>query len=141
MIERNCGVFTYTEDIEIYRFGLNPTGLQIYNLMYNFGGIAREGLCDLLPCNVNWGSSYECFYIQNIDLVILSKISDLDTFKNKYLGMKVIYTLTEPTYEEKPYELQKIILDGYESGTLFFDTNIPPTVEASYTANIPVVSK
>ena len=55
--------------------------------------------------------------------------------------MKVIYALAEPTYEEIPHELQKIILEGYENGTLFFDTNIPPTVTASYTANIPVVSK
>lgn len=54
---------------------------------------------------------------------------------------KVIYQLKEPTYEEIPFELQKIILEGYLNGTLFFDTNIPPTVEVSYTANIPVVSE
>ena len=53
----------------------------------------------------------------------------------------VVYQLAEPTYEEIPHELQKIILEGYENGTLFLDTNIPPTVTASYTANVPLVSK
>ena len=51
------------------------------------------------------------------------------------------YILNEPTYEEVPYETQKLILKCFENGTLFLDTNIPPTVTASYTANIPLVSK
>jgi hypothetical protein len=55
--------------------------------------------------------------------------------------VNTVYILDIPIYEEIPFELQKIILEGYENGTLFFDTNIPPTVTASYTANIPVVSK
>ena len=54
---------------------------------------------------------------------------------------KIVYELEEPIYEEMPHELQKIILEGYKNGTLYLDTNIPPTVTASYTANIPVVSK
>ena len=46
----------------------------------------------------------------------------------------------EPTYEEIPYELQKIILEGYENGTLFFDTNIPPTATITYAGEAPIVS-
>ena len=57
--------------------------------------------------------------------------------KNEY----IIYEKLEPTYEEVPFELQKIILEGYENGTLFFDTNIPPTSTVTYSANIPIVSK
>ena len=51
----------------------------------------------------------------------------------------IIYPLSEPTYEEVPFELQKIILEGYENGTLFFDTNIPPTSTITYAGETPIV--
>ena len=51
----------------------------------------------------------------------------------------VTYELAEPTYEEIPFELQKIILEGYENGTLFFDTNIPPTATVTYAGETPIV--
>lgn len=51
----------------------------------------------------------------------------------------IIYRLKEPTYEEIPFELQKIILEGYENGTLFFDTNIPPTSTTTYAGETPIV--
>ena len=53
----------------------------------------------------------------------------------------IVYELLEPTYEEIPFELQKIILECYKDGTLFFDTNIPPTSTVTYSASIPVVSR
>lgn len=61
---------------------------------------------------------------------------------DKYLRenpIKVTYKLEEPTYEEVPFELQKIILEGYENGTLFFDTNIPPTSTVTYAGETPIV--
>ena len=54
-------------------------------------------------------------------------------------NIKLICELKEPTYEEIPFELQKIILEGYENGTLFFDTNIPPTVTTTYAGETPIV--
>ena len=51
----------------------------------------------------------------------------------------VIYQLAEPTYEEVPHELSKIILEGYENGTLFIDTNIPPTSTITYAGETPIV--
>ena len=53
--------------------------------------------------------------------------------------MKIACKLEEPTYEEIPFELQKIILEGYENGTLFFDTNIPPTSTITYAGETPIV--
>lgn len=53
--------------------------------------------------------------------------------------LNFVYQLEEPTYEEIPYELQKIILEGYENGTLFFDTNIPPTSTVTYAGETPIV--
>lgn len=61
---------------------------------------------------------------------------------DKYLRenpIKVTYKLAEPTYEEIPFELQKIILEGYENGTLFLDTNIPPTSTVTYAGETPIV--
>lgn len=52
--------------------------------------------------------------------------------------MEIVYQI-EPTYEEIPFELQKIILEGYENGTLFFDTNIPPTSTVTYAGETPIV--
>lgn len=56
-------------------------------------------------------------------------------------SVNTIYILDTPTYEDVDYNLRKIILEGYDNGTLFFDTNIPPTSTITYSANIPVVSK
>ena len=53
--------------------------------------------------------------------------------------IKVTYQTVEPTYEEIPHELQKIILEGYENGTLFLDTNIPPTATLTYAGETPIV--
>jgi hypothetical protein len=53
--------------------------------------------------------------------------------------VRVVYPLSEPIYEEIPFELQKIILEGYENGTLFFDTNIPPTSVVTYAGETPIV--
>ena len=109
----------------------------------------RENLkCNVLPTEVylrdyelfsSWDGSNTGFMIR----LNKHKINDIDKAK-KWIdnnNVRIVYKLAEPTYEEVPYELQKIILEGYENGTLFFDTNIPPTVEANYTANIPLVSK
>ena len=52
---------------------------------------------------------------------------------------EVYFKLKEPTYEEVPFELQKIILEGYENGTLFIDTNIPPTSTVTYAGETPIV--
>ena len=49
--------------------------------------------------------------------------------------------MVAPIYEEVPFELQKLILECFENGTLFIDTLIPPTVSVTYSANKPVVAK
>ena len=68
-------------------------------------------------------------------------VSDINKFKTwiKNNPITVTYQLAEPTYEEIPFELQKIILEGYENGTLFFDTNIPPTSTITYAGETPIV--
>lgn len=51
----------------------------------------------------------------------------------------IVQIIKQPTYEEIPFELQKIILEGYENGTIFFDTNIPPTSTITYAGETPIV--
>ena len=40
-----------------------------------------------------------------------------------------VYQLATPTYEEIEYDLSKLALEGYDHGTLFYDTNIPVTTQ------------
>ena len=105
------------------------------NLLYKIGSVAhdKEGY--------NSGDTSSDFYIR-INKFKLDELT-VEGMKKWLRNNEVVlsYQLTEPIYEEMPFELQKLILEGYENGTLFFDTNIPPTVEANYTADIPVVSK
>ena len=95
--------------------------------------------------HTSWSLDVEGFGIgSNLDFNILNiRLSSLDVkglaewFKNN--PTKFAYILAEPTYEEIPFELQKIILEGYENGTLFFDTNIPPTSTITYAGETPIV--
>ena len=54
-------------------------------------------------------------------------------------NIKYVYIKETPTYEEIPHELQKIILEGYENGTLSFNTDIAPKSTIKYSAKSPIV--
>ncbi len=71
----------------------------------------------------------------------LGSFNTLNDAKNYFTSnpAKLVYRTSESTYEEVPFELAKIILEGYENGTLFFDTNIPPTSTVTYAGETPIV--
>ena len=77
--------------------------------------------------NTLWYQTYDDFTLEELK----------EFFKNN--NTTLIFKLKEPIYEEVPFELQKIILEGYENGTLFFDTNIPPTSTVRYAGETPIV--
>ena len=89
------------------------------------------------------GDKYMRIMLTNLELGISSSTTPTTEHINAWLdrigGFTVSYQLAEPTYEEMPFELQKIILEGYENGTLFFDTNIPPTSTVTYAGETPIV--
>ena len=89
------------------------------------------------------GDKYMRIMLTNLELGISSTTTPTTEHINAWLdrigGFTVVYQLAEPTYEEIPFELQKIILEGYENGTLFFDTNIPPTSTITYAGETPIV--
>lgn len=81
------------------------------------------------------------YYKSNPHITVRTTIASSTTeFKEwiKNNNITLLHALAEPTYEEVPFELQKIILEGYENGTLFFDTNIPPTATVTYAGETPI---
>ena len=133
---------TASSSQEVGRFGFNNIGMK---------GNRSLVVCDKYAFKTNYtmaSYNYEGIFTSVggstlfLD-TLLNKLEtkDLNGFK-KWLSenpVKVVYELAEPTYEEVPFELQKIILEGYENGTLFIDTNIPPTSTITYAGETPIV--
>jgi hypothetical protein len=155
MIERNCGevVLDGSESWRIYVSNSNSQtdpNLLVYRVdlvLKDKGWGYTQSLSDTLNTYTEMENAYwkikKCLSLGGESILICCEYQSLDKFK-QWLSENpttVIYQLAEAIYEEVPYETQKLILEGYENGTLFLDTNIPPTVTASYTANIPLVSK
>ena len=160
-IERNCGVITLDKlkqwnvsttdgDKKTLRFWSHALYPSVLNLSYN-----RDNLyCDKLA---NYDYANTLSTIDNMGIAIQPRENDtqIQVRINKNLlqslnqeGLNnyfenniytVVYEFRNPTYEEVPHELQKIILEGYENGTLFFDTNIPPTSTVTYAGETPIV--
>ena len=151
MIERNCKQVTLN--------GLE-TNIDLYNTehdkiaKYAFRGMNPYMKLNKIPKCDKFSSKFYNSSI-NIESVSVGGSNDLHVYINKSRlinvsvdgfkqwlqdsPMTVTYELAEPTYEEIPFELQKIILEGYENGTLFLDTNIPPTVTTTYAGETPIV--
>ena len=103
-----------------------------------------EIICSKKPTLKNDGGKHSIWVydkstiVLQMDYGLIKNINDLSDWLDKEKPI-VIVPLVEPTYEEIPFELQKIILEGYENGTLFFDTNIPPTSTVRYAGETPIV--
>ena len=117
--------------------GLISAGVSIRNVWSNL--LPSRDIADL--CNTlgktgiashDWGDEKLQIAIKGINTVEKMKewISKND--------LEIVYQI-EPTYEEIPFELQKIILEVYENGTLFIDTNIPPTSTVTYAGETSIV--
>jgi hypothetical protein len=69
------------------------------------------------------------------DKVVVERNCGIRAYKDgdfgTYLTDKVntVYQLATPVYEEVECDLSKLALEGYENGTLFYDTNIPVTTQ------------
>lgn len=142
MIERNCA-------IKIFNGSENWNYSSWIN---NNGKINRFSLDTNLPSysyqisnkyKYIWGDYPDTYYrTDNGTLFVYTQTNKtLDEFKQelKENNLILLGETTEPIYEEIPFELQKIILEGYENGTLFFDTNIPPTSTVTYAGETPIV--
>ena len=144
MIERNIGEVTIKDNIS-YVEVVNNSSSSSTNRIYTTRFILGRDMFPNIKLKTDyyfksdrfkhalWNLDVEGFSIgSNLDFNILNtRLSSLDAegviewFRNN--PTKFAYLLAEPTYEEIPSDLQKIILESYNNGTLFFDTNIPPT--------------
>ena len=153
-IERNCGevVLDGSENWKFYNKTEGHTAIKLTDNTLNmkkFGESEPTFKCDKFKataCSVLSLKNYSFITIDNNNIILriedrrLSN-TDLEGFKLWLQNnqTKVVYELAEPIYEEVPFELQKIILECYKDGTLFFDTNIPPTSTVTYAGETPIV--
>ena len=159
MIERNCKSIRLNDETiasyTVYNTEHNGTMLPFSIRMKTVD--TKKGKFVQIPCNClathekptyksaevssiqQYIDSSACFVgsIKVTELTGITKDSLIEYFNNN--NISITYQLAEPTYEEIPFELQKIILEGYENGTLFFDTNIPPTSTVTYAGETPIV--
>ena len=145
MIERNCDEFI-VDGINIISSTMN--GRDGTTTKYGQISAPNRGkiVSNTLPNRSSWSSDIEGIETNGDAIGVRIHKSKLDLSLsnpiNDYLkrnNLKICRTLITPTYEEIPFELQKIILEGYENGTLFFDTNIPPTSTITYAGETPIV--
>ena len=149
MIERNCKQGTILATHNLAEHGSSTDTIMLIQ-NWSMGGLKPKDSTAILTDSKfrNKGTWRDGYYIYPAGGTILfsvprtdfATLNDFKVWLNEN-PISIVVITSEPTYEEVPFELQKIILEGYENGTLFLDTNIPPTITASYTANIPLVAK
>lgn len=151
MVERNCGVYTYNgatqQQWQIESFGVNNyTKFVGYNFPNALSEKCKSNLAsygtDKAGISVRIAPTVNRVVFVNNYFQDISNTTERIQKLKEYLSnnnLTFTYQLAEPTYEEIPFELQKIILEGYENGTLFFDTNIPPTSTVTYAGETPIV--
>lgn len=133
VVERNCGSITFDGSEDWTWNASNAITLECrINLILNIKIGSENTRCDSMK--PDYQGDYERIFLGTTDSFISlnkSKASTVDKFK-AYLQqnpVKVVYQLATPTYEEVECDLSKLALEGYNHGTLFYDTNIPVTTQ------------
>lgn len=131
----------YTND-SLIRVGIRTNTSTVPKNKYNVAPISPQYL------GYKWYTAIKCESIHIGGSDDIHFVLDSNRFKTKDLNgakeflsknpIDVCYVLDKPYYEEISFELQKLILEGYENGTLFFDTNIPPTSTVTYAGETPI---
>ncbi len=145
MIERNCGICIIDENVRRGGWGTPKPPFKGFQFFFDFLNNTSLGKLVLCPTvNSKIGEiAFENIYRYgdhfNLNLREERLFNSTINEWIKENNLTVVYGLDEPIYEEIPFELQKIILEGYENGTLFIDTNIPPTSTVTYAGETPIV--
>ena len=156
MIERNYGELILNRE-NYLKYELNSDTPNYLYVWFSIPNLKYEKKDNIIAniSEISFDNRFKidiglCYYRIPISfknqLIVKVPIWELDSINDESIkryieskNLKMVYELTEPTYEEIPFELQKIILEGYENGTLFFDTNIPPTSTTTYAGETPIV--
>lgn len=153
MIERNCKKIIVDNKLSWVGFdtSVTPNHPRAYFLLDDYK-LNKRSHCDGFgfvnadkefrhfkahPFSSEGAKTIVWFYVEKAKLNTYNQQGFVEYFKDN--TFELVYPIKEPIYEEIPFELQKIILEGYENGTLFFDTNIPPTSTVTYAGETPIV--
>lgn len=147
VVERNCGSATFDGNTTI-QAGYVSTGIHsrksifvVDKKAYTDGSIVTvpKLICDkLVTKNLNlWANIDDQGSISvgtggdiGVRLPIIYGSTQEEVKSNLAISpIKVVYQLATPTYEEVECDLSKLALEGYDHGTLFYDTNIPVTTQ------------
>ena len=141
VVERNC-VSHVLDPAQIPNSTPSNTKLYMYNIAANTSIVnTRYGkvVCNNFACDVD--NAHDRNRANTISTVVDDSVPNgvirIITDKNKETLKQwlqanpttVIYQLATPIYEEIECDLSKLALEGYDHGTLFYDTNIPVTTQ------------
>lgn len=151
VVERNCGSVTFdgSDDEEWVYWSDNTNNgkldsslISFYLSFTNYISANNEILIindRFIPSNTVWASNTEKIALNGDKITsfqiacLRSKLTTQDVagFRQWLQNnpTTVVYQLATPTYEEVECDLSKLALEGYENGTLFYDTNIPVTTQ------------
>lgn len=151
VVERNCSSVTFdgSDDEEWVYWSDNTNNgkldsslISFYLSFTNYISANNEILIindRFIPSNTVWASNTEKIALNGDKIIsfqiacLRSKLTTQDVagFRQWLQNnpTTVVYQLATPTYEEVECDLSKLALEGYENGTLFYDTNIPVTTQ------------
>lgn len=141
VVERNCVSYVLDSnkipDLTSCGNKLYMCNILVNNSMVNTG--YGEVVCNSFPCDIynahrrNYANTISTVVDASVPNGVIRIITDKDTKTLKQWlqqnPVKVVYQLATPTYEEVECDLSKLALEGYNHGTLFYDTNIPVTTQ------------
>lgn len=136
VVERNCASATLDGSENWNGFILDDVKSQAYSFKLNKAFGYNNIICENKSTN-------QTTYVRNVDEIsgtpnnkaiwvsMHKRFKTLEEFKSELSkkNLKVVYQLATPTYEEVECDLSKLALEGYNHGTLFYNSNIPVTTQ------------
>ena len=128
VVERNCSSATFDGSEMWYASTQWIPSLHFWCRIEGKGGRMGRLLCD--KNNEFYGDGY----YWNDNIIFKNDVSNFNNIKDFTTWLQqnpttVVYQLATPVYEEVECDLSKLALEGYNHGTLFYNSNIPVTTQ------------
>ena len=136
VVERNCAKFVL-DGSEEYMMSNNPdtaqckyrTRIKLNDMGLPLGNYLKFKMDNFAVTEaVGNYYGYICTYEYGCYLFVYHEINNLQQYLQQN-PTTVVYQLATPTYEEVECDLSKLALEGYNHGTLFYNSNIPVTTQ------------
>lgn len=131
VVERNCGKYTLKGTEGWYHYSVSTThyecGCDVLRntLIKRKSGIYADIISDKFS-TIKYNGNPDI--IASIPISLASNVNEFKQWLQQN-PTTVVYQLQTPVYEEVECDLSKLALEGYDHGTLFYDTNIPVTTQ------------